>query len=161
MSRFIEIQHDEWIAAGPDVVRAHYTDLNHRQIARVHPHERLRQLPPGPTGPRYEVLVRHAWHLTRDVFEREHHADGSVVDTCVSGSHWGRSISARFWRRNDDERPGTLVEMTVTQPLRPLLGRVAARWIRRRVERELREFAAEDKIDVERGYQVQRRLRVA
>ena len=131
MSRFIEIQHDEWIAAGPDVVRAHYTDLNHRQIARVHPHE------------------------------REHHADGSVVDTCVSGSHWGRSISARFWRRNDDERPGTLVEMTVTQPLRPLLGRVAARWIRRRVERELREFATEEKVDVERGYQVQRRLRVA
>jgi hypothetical protein len=58
MSGFIEIQHDEWVAAAPDVVRAHYTDLHHRQVARVHPHERLRQLAPGPTGPRFECVER-------------------------------------------------------------------------------------------------------
>lgn len=161
MSRFIEIQHDEWIAAGPDVVRAHYVDLTHRQIARVHPRERLRQLPPGPNGPRYECLVRNGWRMTRDVYEREHRADGSIVDICVAGSHWGRSISARFWRRNDGSRPGTLVELTVAQPLRPLVGRLVAGWVRRRIARDLREFSGEDKVDVERGYQVRRHLRVA
>ena len=161
MSRFIDIQHDEWVAAGPDVVRAHYTDLDHRQVARVHPCERLRQLPPGPTGPRYECLVRRGWRLTRDVYQREHRADGSIVDTCVAGSHWGRAITARFWRRNDGARPGTLVELTVTQPLRPVVGALVARWIRRRVEQALRDAAREDKLDVERGYELRKHLRVA
>lgn len=163
MSRFIEIQHDEWIAAGPDVVRAHYADLGHRQVARVHPRERLRQLPPGPTGPRYECLLRTPWTVQRDIYEREFRPDGTVVDTCVAGTHWGRSVSARFWRRNDEQRqaPGTLVELTVTQPLRPLVGPLAARWIRRRIERELREFALEEKADIERTRPARTGLRAA
>ena len=161
MSGFIEIQHDEWVAATPDVARAHYSDLNHRDVARVHPRERLRQLPPGPTGPRFECLAQHGWRTTRDVYEREHRVDGSIVDTCVAGSHWGRAITARFWRRNDDGRPGTLVEMTVTQPLRPVVGALVARWVRRGIDRELREFAGENKVDVERGYELRRQLRVA
>jgi hypothetical protein len=161
MSHFIEIQHDEWIAAGPDIVRAHYADLGHRQVARVHPRERLRQLPPGPAGPRYERLLRTPWAVQRDVYERELRPDGSIVDTCVSGTHWGRSVSARFWRRNDEHRPGTLVELTVAQPLRPLFGRLLSRWLRRRIERELREFAGEEKADIERGRPVRERLHAA
>ena len=161
MSRFIEIQHDEWVAAGPDVVRAHYADLGHRQVARVHPRERLRQLPPGPAGPRYERLLRTRWTVQRDVYEREFRPDASVVDTCVAGSHRGRSVFVRFWRRDDDEatpsRPGTLVELTVTEPLRPVVGPLAAPWIRRHVERELREFASEDKADIERERAAERR----
>ncbi|HEX7639908.1 MAG TPA: hypothetical protein VF457_16040 [Burkholderiaceae bacterium] len=152
MSRFLEIQHDEWIGAGPDVVRAHYTDLHHRQVARVHPRERVRPLPPGPGGARYERLLKHGWHLQRDVYERQLRPDGSVVDTCVAGSHGGRTISARFWRRDEGRQPGTLVELTVTEPLRPLLGSLVSRWLRRRLEGELREFAGEEKVDVERGY---------
>jgi hypothetical protein len=161
MSGFIEIQHDEWVAATPDVVRAHYADLHHRQVARVHPHERLRQLPPGPTGPRFERLVRTGWRTERDLFERHERADGSVLDQCVAGAHWGRSIVARFWRSNDGVRVGTLVEMTVTQPLRPIVGRLVGRWLRRRLATQLREFAAEIKVDVERGYKTERKLRVA
>ena len=160
MSRFIEIQHDEWVAAGPDVVRAHYGDLQHRLDARVHPGERLRLLAPGPGGPRFERGVRRGWRVQRDVVERHHRPDGSIVDTVVAGPNWGRSISARFWRRNEDGRPGTLVELTVTQPL-PLIGRLVARWTRRRLGHELRQAAAEDKADVERGYAIGRALRAA
>jgi hypothetical protein len=161
MTNFIEIQHDEWIAAAPDVVRAHYGDLGHRQVARVHPRERLRQLEPGPTGPRFERLVRSGWRVVRDVFERSHQPDGSVVDRCVAGANWGRTITARFFRGNEGSRIGTLLELTVTQPLRPLVGRLVGGWIRRRIERELHEYAADNKADVERGYKQGARLRVA
>lgn len=160
MSRFIEIQHDEWVAARPDVVRAHYADLQHRLDARVHPRERLRLLAPGPGGPRFERAVRRGWRTQRDLVERRHAPDGSIVDTVVAGPNWGRSTSARFWRRNEDGRPGTLVELTVTQPL-PLLVRLLARWTRHRLARELRESAAEDKADVERGHVTDRTLRAA
>ena len=161
MSGFIEIQHDEWVAAGPDVVRAHYLDLHHREVARVHPRERLRRLAPGPTGPRFERLAREGWRMSRDVVERHERADGSVLDQFVVGAHWGRSIVARFYRSNDGARTGTLVELTLTQPLRPLVGRLLGRWQRSRLEAELREFAADLKVDLERGYKAQRRLRVA
>ena len=161
MSGFMEIQHDEWVAATPDVVRAHYLDLHHRAVARVHPRERIRQLAPGPTGPRFERHARAAWRTTRDVVERHERADGSVLDQCVVGSNWGRSIVARFFRSNDGARTGTLVELTLTQPPRPLVGRLLGRWQRRRLEAELREFAADIKADVERGYRTERKLRVA
>ena len=161
MSRFIEIQHEEWIAASPDIVRAHYADLHHRADARVHPRERLRMLRPGPTGPRYERLSQGFAGSQVDIFEREQMADGSVVDNVVSGSNWGRSVRVRFWRRTERGHVGTLVEMTVTQPLPPLVGGLLARWMRRRLERELREMAFEDKRDVERGYRPGRVLHAA
>jgi hypothetical protein len=161
MSGFIEIQHDEWVAAGPDVVRARYADLHHRQVARVHPRERLRQLAPGPAGPRFECVARTGWRTVRDLYERHDRADGSVLDQCVAGSNWGRSIVARFWRSSDGARSGTLVELTLTQPLRPVVGRVLGRWLKRRLAAELREFAAELKSDVERGGRTERKLRVA
>jgi len=161
VSRFVEVEHDVWVAATPDVVRAHYLDLNHRKIALVHPRERVRQLAPGPNGPRYERIVRSAWRMTRDVYEREIRADGSIVDTCVAGAHWGQAISVRFWRRGEEGRVGTLVEMTLSQPLRPLVGRLMASWIKRRMAGELREFAAENKGDVERGYKAGGHLRAA
>ncbi|MCK9684278.1 hypothetical protein [Scleromatobacter humisilvae] len=161
MSGFIEIQHDEWVAATPDVARAHYNDLSHRDVARVHPRERLRQLPPGPAGPRFERLVRPGWRTRREVWERLDRPDGSVLDQCIAGAHWGRSIVARFYRSDEGGRTGTLVELTLTQPLRPVLAPILGRWFRRRLEAELREFAAEIKVDVERGYNAGRRLRVA
>lgn len=161
MSGFIEIQHDEWVAAGPELVRAHYGDLHHRDVARVHPRERLRLLAPGPAGPRFERFGRLGWRTVRDLYERHDRADGSVLDQCVAGAHWGRSIVARFWRSNEGARAGTLLELTLTQPLRPVFSRLAGRWLRRRLEAELRQFAADIKADIERGYKVERRLRVA
>jgi hypothetical protein len=161
VSRFIEIQHDEWIAASPDIVRAHYADLHHRADARVHPRERVRMLRPGPTGPRYERLWQGFMGTQVDIFEREQMADGSVVDNVVSGSNWGRSVRVRFWRRVERGQGGTLVEMTVTQPLPPLVGGLLARWMRRRLESELREMAAEDRRDIERGYRPGRVLHAA
>lgn len=161
MSGFIEIHHDEWVAVGPDVARAHYADLHHREVSRLHPRERLRQLAPGPTGPRFECIERSGWRITRDLFERHERDDGSVLDQCVAGAHWGRSIVARFFRSNDGSRTGTLVELTLTQPLRPFVGRLMGRWMRRRLEAQLREFAADLKADVERGYKTGRKLRLA
>ena len=161
MSNFIEIQHDEWVAAACDLVRAHYADLGHRAVAQIHPRERLRQLAPGPTGPRFERATREGWRTLSDVYERRFQPDGSIVDQCVAGANWGRSITARFFRSNDGSRTGTLVELTLAQPLGALAGRLFGRWIRRRIERELLEFAAGNKADLERGYKQGARLRVA
>ncbi|MEO5688608.1 MAG: hypothetical protein ABIR54_14735 [Burkholderiaceae bacterium] len=161
MSGYIEVQHDEWVAAGPDVARAHYVDLHHRQVSCLHPRERLRQLAPGPTGPRFECMARSGWRTTRDLYERHERPDGSVLDQCVAGSHWGRSIVARFWRSHDGARTGTLVELTLTQPLRPVVGRLVGRWLRHRLAAQLREFAGDIKIDIERGCKTKRKLRVA
>ena len=127
----------------------------------MHPRERLRQLAHGPTGPRFECLERSGWRTTRDLFERHERPDGSVLDQCVAGTHWGRSIVARFFRSNDGSRTGTLVELTLTQPLRPFVGRLLGRWMRRQLESQLREFAADLKVDMERGYKTERKLRVA
>ena len=105
--------------------------------------------------------ARRAGARIRNLFERHERADGSVLDHCVSGSHWGRSIVARFFRSNDGARTGTLIELTLTQPLRPFVGRLVGRLLRRRLEAGLREFAAELKRDMERGYKTERKLRVA
>ena len=161
MSGFIEVMHDQWVGVGPDIARAHYTDLHHREVARVHPREEVRQLKPGPTGPRFERVARSGWRTLRDVYERHERADGSVLDQCVSGSNWGRSVVARFWRSDDGGHTGTLIELTLTEPVRPFVGRLIGRWLRRRIEAELREFGAEIKADVERGYRKARALRVA
>ena len=53
------------------------------------------------------------------------------------------------------------MELTVTQPLPALVGGLLARWVRRRIVRELREMAAADRLDLERGYQPGRVLRAA
>jgi hypothetical protein len=161
MSGFIEIQHDEWVAASVETVRAHYVDLHHRELAPVHPRERLRQREPGPIGPRFECRARAGWWRgDTDLYVRHERLDGSVLDHCVAGPHWGRAIVARAWPSNDGPRVGTLLEMTLTQPVRPVLGRFLGRWLRRRLEDELREFAREIRLDVERGYRQPQRLRV-
>ena len=162
MSGFIEIQHDEWVAASVDTVLAHYVDLHHRESARVHPREHLRQREHGPIGPRFECRAHSGWWSSGiDLYVRHERLDGSVLDQCMAGPHWGRSIIARFWPNNDGARTGTLLELTLTQPLRPFLGRILGRWLRARFEAELREFAQEIRVDIERGYVPGRRLRVA
>jgi hypothetical protein len=162
MSGFIEIQHDEWVPASADTVFARYIDLHHREFARVHPREHLRLREPGPIGPRFECRARSGWWNTgTDLFVRHQRLDGSVLDQCMSGPHWGRSIVARFWPNNDGARVGTLLELTLTQPMRPVVGHLLGRWLRARLEAELRAFAVEIRVDIERGDRAERRLQVA
>jgi len=161
MSGFIEIAHNLRVAAGPGTVRAHYVDLHHRGLARVHRRERLRERAPGPAGPRFECLARVGWSTGLDVWERHERPDGSVLDQCVAGPHWGRSLIARFRPDPKAAREGTVLELTLTQPLRPVLARFLGRLLRARLEAELRQFAAEIRADVERGWRPQRHLRAA
>ena len=162
MSGFIEIQHDEWVPASVDIVRARYADLHHRESARVHPRERLRQREPGPIGPRFECRARAGWWgMGTDLYVRHERPDGSMLDHCVAGPHWGRAIVAQAWPSNDGARIGTLLELTLTQPVRPVLGRFLGRWLRARLEDELRDFAREIRVDIELGVEPPRRLRVA
>jgi len=153
MSGFIEILHAERVAADPGTVRAVYVDLHHREVARVHPREHLRQRAHGPAGPRFECRARSGL----DLFERHERPDGGVLDRCVAGPHWGRSIGARFV----PDPGGTLLELTLTQPLRAVLARFLGHWLRARLEAELRDFAHEIRLDIERGQAKRRPLRAA
>ena len=152
MSGFIEIQCEDWVAASPELVRLRYTDLHHRIKARVNPRERLRLLPPSPDGPRYERLSRGLVHTERDLFQRQYPTEDSVVDVCIAGSNWGRMVSMHFCRRHEAGRNGTLVKITMTQPLSPSVGRLLGQWMKSRIRRELHRLVSENKAELERRY---------
>lgn len=155
MPRFAEVLHEEWIAAPIDTVRSQFADLQHHIDAQVHPKLTFRTFDAAPGAPlRYEQTVRLLGIAQRDVFERRFGADGSMTDTSIEGFNQGGSLSFRFRRVQQGDRPGTLVQITVRLPLPPVVGGVLKPLLEGQIRRELRAAAAEDKNDIEqRGYQ--------
>jgi hypothetical protein len=153
MSRFVEVSHEEWIAAPIASVRAQFADLHHHIAANVHPKLRFEILSLGERRARYVQEVRLLGILQRDVFEREIAPDGaSMVDTSVEGFNQGGSIRFRFTAGTVQGRESTLVEVTIRLPVPRFLG-VLAPVMRAQVRRELLQAVAEDKHDLEvRGY---------
>ncbi len=151
MTRFVDVRHEEWIGASPDLVRAQFADLQHHIEDRVHPRLALRRLPDGPHGLRYEQRVPRLGIPRRDVFERQFRPDGSMVDTSVDGASRGGSMAFRFRDEAALGRHGTLVRIDVHLPLPPLVGLLLKPLIAAQVRREVRESAAQDKADLETG----------
>jgi hypothetical protein len=153
MTRFVEVSHEEWIAAPEAVVRSQFADLRHHISARVHPKLRFEVLADGPQGARFVQELRLLGIRQRDVFLREHHADGSMTDTSIEGFNRGGTITFRFRGATRSARPGTLVRIEVRLPLPPLVGGLIRPLLAAQVRRELLAAAAEDKHDIEvRGY---------
>jgi hypothetical protein len=147
--RFVEVTHEEWIAAPVATVRAQFADLQHHIAANVHPKLRFEVLSQRGRHARYVQEVRLLGIRQRDVFEREIAEDGlAMVDTSVEGFNKGGSLSFRFMPGEQ----GTRVGVTIRIPVPPLLGFLSP-VLRGQVRRELLAAVQEDKNDIEvRGY---------
>ena len=153
MQRYAEVSHEEWFDAPPATVRAQFADLQHHIRTGVHPKLRFELLSQGQQRTRFVQEVRLLGLRQRDVFEREFEADGTMLDTSVSGFNQGGTVRIRFMPQLKDGRSATLVEIRVRLPLPPVLGPLLAPLLRWQILREVRAAAAEDKQDIElRGY---------
>lgn len=151
--RFVEVSHEEWIAAPLATVQAQFADLQHHIAADVHPRLRFEVLSQRGRRARYVQEVRLLGLKQRDVFEREIAEDGlAMVDTSVEGFNRGGSLSFRFAPARQGEADGTRVGVTIRLPVPPLLGFLSP-LLRLQVRRELLAAVQEDKHDIEvRGY---------
>ncbi len=102
MTRFAEVEHQEWIAAPVDTVRAQFADLQHHIDANVHPKLRFEIVSQSARRARYVQEVKLLGIRQRDVFEREIAADGSITDTSVEG--FNKDGSLRFCFRPQNRR---------------------------------------------------------
>ncbi|MFO1338136.1 MAG: hypothetical protein U1F53_07845 [Burkholderiaceae bacterium] len=153
MPRFAEVRHEEWMAADPAVVRSQFADLEHHIATNVHPKLRLVVQQRSPQRTRYLQEVTLLGMRQRDVFEREHGADGSMTDTSVEGFNRGGSLHFEFRPEARGARPGTVVAVRVRLPLPPVVGRLVRPLLESQIRKELLAAVAEDKYDLEvRGY---------
>lgn len=153
MTRFAEVQHEEWIAADLPLVKAQFADLQHHIHANVHPKLTFEVLHQSPRRARYVQQVRLLGIRQRDVFEREFGADGSMTDTSVEGFNQGGSIHFEFRAETRGAQAGTVVKVTIRLPLPPVIGGLIRPLLEGQVRKELLAAVAEDKHDLEvRGY---------
>lgn len=153
MPGFAEVLHREWIAAPVDTVRSQFADLNHHIRANVHPKLSFEVISQSPGRARYVQVVKLLGIRQRDVFEREIHADGRMVDTSVEGFNRGGSLAFEFLPALEEGRPGTAVEIRIRLPLPPLVGGLVKPLLESQIRKEVQAAAAEDKFDLEqRGY---------
>jgi hypothetical protein len=153
MPGFVEVRHDEWIAAPIETVRAQFTDLDHHIAVNVHPKLRFEVLERGPRHARFVQHVKLLGLRQRDVFDRRIGDDGNFVDTSVEGFNRGGTLSFGFVPRSHDGRSGTDVSITIRLPVPPLIGGLVKPLLARQVRQELLAAVAQDKHDLEvRGY---------
>lgn len=152
MSDFVEVRHEEWIAAAPARVRAQFADLEHHIRCNVHPKLRFTPLPPAADGARRFIQeVRLLGIRQRDLFERRIAADGAITDRSVDGFNRGGTLHFAFAREVRGGHDGTRVDITVRLPLPPLLGALLRPLLAAQVRREVRAAALQDKHDLEMG----------
>ena len=153
MTRFVEVHHDEWIAADLQLVKSQFADLEHHIEANVHPKLRFQVLQQSSRRARYVQEVKLLGIRQRDVFERRFEPDGTMTDTSVEGFNKDGSLRFRFAEQHEDGRIGTRVTIDIKLPLPPVVGRLIKPLLDAQVRREVHAAAQEDKRDIEvRGY---------
>jgi hypothetical protein len=153
MPAFVEVHHDEWIAADLQTVKSQFADLEHHIATNVHPKLSFEVLQQSARRARYVQKVKLLGIRQRDVFEREFGADGSMTDTSVEGFNKGGSLHFEFRAETREARAGTLVGVTIRLPLPPVIGGLVKPLLVGQVRKELLAAVAEDKYDLEqRGY---------
>ena len=165
MTSFVDVRHDVWIDAPRELVRDQFADLDHHMETGVHPTLAFRRLADDARGHvRYEQVVRLLGIRQRDVFERRHLRDGTMVDTSVEGFNRGGTLTFSFERELRDGRMGTLVMIDIRLPLPAVVGPMVRGLVAAQVRREVQRAAQQDKVDLESGRYagpVRSRLRAA
>lgn len=153
MTRYAEVSHTEWIAAGVETVRQQFADLRHHIEHNVHPKLTFKILEESAGHARFEQSVKLLGIRQRDVFERVVSADGTIVDTSVEGFNKGGSLRFCFEPALRMGRRGSLVTTMIRLPLPPVIGGLVKPLLERQIRLELHAAVQEDKVDIEqRGY---------
>lgn len=154
MPGYAEVLHREWIAAPVATVQSQFADLDHHIRTNVHPKLRFQVLSQSPGRARYVQEVKLLGIKQRDVFEREIHPDGRMVDTSVEGFNRGGSLAFEFKPASQGGRAGTVVEIRIRLPLPPVVGGLVKPLLESQIRKEVQAAAGEDKFDLEqRGYE--------
>jgi len=153
MQKFVEVSHEELIAAPLSAVCSQFADLRHHISTNVHPKLRFEILSMSEHGARFVQEVKLLGIVQRDVFEREIAPDRlSMVDRSVEGFNKGGSLSFSFRPQAKDGAEATMVGITIRLPVPRFLGFLSGVLVGQ-VRRELLAAVAEDKHDLEvRGY---------
>ncbi len=153
MPGFVEVTHQEWIAAPEPLVRQQFADLQHHIATGVHSKVKFEVLSESFKRARFVREVRLLGRRMRDVYVREFEPDGTMLDTAISGPNKGATLMFRFTSSSLASAVGTVVEINVRLPLPRFIGSLVKPLLRAQVRRAVQRAVAEDKFDLEiRGY---------
>jgi hypothetical protein len=135
------------IARPIDVVRRHFTDVDHHARNRVHPDVEFTPLSDSGEVRRFRKTIRILGIPVVDEVVLRRQPDGSITEDCVAGHSAGMRLVSRF-RADGPELTATT--LTVQMPVRGLK-RLAAPWLRFVIARRLSKALDEDRRDLEGG----------
>jgi len=135
------------IARPIDVVRRHFSDVDHHTKNPVHPDVEFTPLVDRGDERRFRKTIRILRIPIVDEVVLRRQADGSITEDSVAGPSTGMRLVSRFRADGPDLTATTL---TVEMPVRGLR-RLAAPLLRRLVLRRLTKALDEDRRDLEGG----------
>src|SRR5262245_25037982 len=135
------------IARPIDVVRRHFTDVEHHIRNRVHPEVEFTPLRDSEGECRFRKTVRILGIPVADEVVLRRQPDGSITEDSVAGPSIGMRLVSTFRAAGPE---CTATTLTAQMPLRGLK-RLAAPWLRLLVARRLSGALEEDRRDLEGG----------
>jgi hypothetical protein len=135
------------ITRGIDVVRRHFSDVDHHIRSRVHPNVEFTPLPDSEGACRFRKTIRILGIPIVDEVVLKHQPDGSITEDSVAGPSTGMRLVSSF-RADGPQRTSTT--LTVQLPVRGLKW-LAAPWLRLMIGRRLARALDEDRRDLEGG----------
>ena len=135
------------IARPIDVVRRHFSDVDHHARNPVHPGVAFTPLADSGHERRFRKTIRILGIPVVDEVVLRRRADGSITEDSVAGPSTGMRLVSRF---RADGPEITATTLTVEMPVRGLK-RLAAPLLKRFVLRRLTKALDEDRRDLESG----------
>jgi hypothetical protein len=133
------------IARAIDVVRRHFSDVEHHMRNPVHPDVEFTPLPDSDGECRFRKTIRVLGIPIVDEVVLKRQSDGSITEDSVAGPSTGMRLVSSF-RADGPQRTATT--LTVQMPVRGLK-RLAAPWLRSLIARRLTRALDEDRRDLE------------
>ena len=135
------------IARPIDVVRRHFSDVDHHTRNPVHPDVVFTPLADSGQERRFRKTIRILGIPVVDEVVLRRQADGSITEDSVAGPNTGMRLVSRF---REDGPDLTATTLSVEMPVRGLK-RLATPLLKRFVRRQLTKALDEDRRDLESG----------
>ena len=130
-----------------DVVRRHFSDVDHHMRSRVHPDVEFTPLADSGDERRFRKTIRALGIPVVDEVVLRRQPDGSITEDSVAGPSTGMRLVSRF-RADGPEL--TVTTLTVQMPVQGLK-QLALPLLRRLILRRLTKALDEDRCDLEGG----------